>query len=192
MWHLGFLAAAGGWLAGKGRGWYWVILCPLAAAGAGGSPGLWCLAALVGWAAARDLREMEVPDVVWWLGGGAWVVFGGPVARETGIAGAYFALGFGLLLQYLARGMLGTDGYGDADVLCGVLAGLYLGPLGVCLSLTVGAAAGLVHGVWLRRRGVLGPGQPFPFLPALCVGVLAAAAFLQFSVAQVHGTGLSL
>lgn len=184
----GFLAAAVGWLFGRGRGRYWMVLCPAAALACWrGAPGLPALWAVLAYAAARDLHEMEVPDLVWWLGAGAWLLLGGQVPREVGIAGGYFALAFGLLLQWLSWRLLGSAGYGDADVLCGVLVGLYLGPLGACASVGAGAVAGLVYGLWLRARNGLGACEPFPFLPALCLGAAIGTLISQLSLTTLWG-----
>jgi len=184
----GFVAAAAGWLLGRGRGWYWALLCPAAALACWrGAPGLPALWALLAYAAARDLRDMEVPDLVWWLGAGSWLLLGGQVPPEAGIAGGYFALAFGLLLQWLSWRLLGNAGYGDADVLCGVLAGLYLGPLGACVSVGAGAVAGVAHGSWLRARRGLGAREPFPFLPALCLGVAVGTLISQLYMETFWG-----
>ena len=179
----GFIAAGAGWLLGRGRGWFWALLCPAAAAacahGAMGLPALWLV---LGWVSARDLREMEVPDLPWWIGAGAWLALGGEAPRMLGIVGGYFGFAFGLLLQRLSVSMAGKMAYGDADVLCGTLAGLYLGPMGVCVSMGAGAAVGLVYGVGLRLRERLGEKQPFPFLPALSLGVAVGSLISQFSI----------
>ncbi len=180
---VGFLAAGAGWLLGRGRGWFWVLLCLAAAAAcAHGAPGLPALWFVLGWVSARDLREMEVPDLPWWIGAGAWLVLGGEVPRMLGILGGYFGFAFGLLLQHLSVQVAGKVAYGDADVLCGTLTGLYLGPLGACVSLGAGAAAGLVYGMGLRLRGRLEKKQPFPFLPALSLGVAVGSLISQFSI----------
>lgn len=168
-----------GWCLGRGRGWFWLPLSAaslVASTAAGPSAAVLCF--VLGWASACDLRDMEVPDLPWWVACGGWLLFGGVVPRLAGLAGAAFALLFGLLLQFLAGRLYGEAAYGGADVKLGAVAGLCLGPSGFVLALLLGSLFGLAHGLWLRRARKLGPHQPFPFVPALALGVLAAASVL--------------
>lgn len=173
------MACAAGWFSCRGRGLWWLPLCG-AAAWAVGSAGAVLLpfCFVLGWSAARDLRDMEVPDVAWWGACAGWLLFGGVVPRLAGLAGAVLALLFGLLIQSAAARVYGDAAYGGADVQLGAVAGLYLGPSGFLLALLLGSLFGLAHGLWLRRAGRLGPRQPFPFIPALGLGVLAAVSVL--------------
>ena len=176
---LGGLACATGWFCCRGRGLWWLPLCGIAAwavdsAGAVVLP----LCFVLGCSAACDLREMEVPDLPWWVACAGWLLFGGVVPRPVGLAGAVLALVFGLFVWFVGTRLYGEAAYGGADVKLGAVAGLYLGVSGFLLALLLGSLFGLAHGLWLRRGGKLGPRQPFPFIPALGMGVLAAASVL--------------
>ena len=89
-------------------------------------------------------------------------------------------LGGGLLLLVRAGGNAHykTESMGLGDVKLLAAAGLGLGPLGTVMAITLGSAAGLVHGlVWgyfsAKKDGVaFDPrGLKFPAGPGFCVGI---------------------
>jgi len=103
------------------------LLCDRPAVLAGGAE-LVHLSGLCWRMPARDLWDMEVPDLVWSLGARNWLPLGAHAPREGGIAGGLLCPGFRAALAVASLRLLERGGHGNADMLCGVLVGLYLGP----------------------------------------------------------------
>lgn len=98
------------------------------------------------------------------------------------LAGA--ALGYGLLwiIRFFANLYYEQDCLGLGDVKLLGAGGLWLGPEGVLLAITLGAFAGLVHGVGVALWNSLRNGEIFtlkrltiPAGPGFAIGLVAAA-----------------
>lgn len=133
------------------------------------------LSFVLSWASACDQKDMIVPDLPWLVGCVAWIIWGGSVTRAEGLTAMLVALVFGLGIQYISFVRYGFVGYGGADVKLGCVAGLFIGVSSVMAGFALGSLLGLVQALCLKQARKLGPLEPFPFVPALSMGMLMSA-----------------
>jgi len=157
------------------------------------SSGLPCLAAALAVLAALsaiDLKTRLLPNALVLLLAALGVLF----HLSTGfaltsplysVAGA--ATGYGLLwtIRFFANQYYGQDSLGLGDVKLLGAGGLWLGPDGVLLAITLGAFAGLVHGVAVGLYTAARTKSPvnlhrlaIPAGPGFAAGLIASAAWL--------------
>ena len=101
------------------------------------------------------------------------------------LAGA--AVGFGVLYVIRAAGnkYYGQDSLGLGDVKLLGAAGLWLGPEGVLFAMTLGAFAGLIHGIIFAIHTKIKTKQPFslrrltiPAGPGFVIGILLVGGWM--------------
>lgn len=102
-----------------------------------------------------------------------------------GIAGAATGYGLPWIIRFFANRFYGRDSLGLGDVKLLGAGGIWLGPEGVLLAITLGAFAGLIHGVGVALWKTMKNGEPFtlkrltiPAGPGFAVGLIAAAAWI--------------
>ncbi|MDE2763700.1 MAG: prepilin peptidase [Gemmatimonadota bacterium] len=122
--------------------------------------------------ALTDARTYIIPDQ-FTLGGTLAGLALAPMAGGPGLAGAALgaAVGFGLLwlIAELGRVVFGKDAMGGGDVKMMAMAGAFLGPAGVILTLFAGALIGsIIFGPVSMRTGRL---VPFGIFLAVGAGV---------------------
>ncbi len=105
-------------------------------------------------------------------------------------------LGGGILygIRFIANHIYQQDTLGLGDVKLMLTAGLWLGPEGVLMALTLGAAGGLVHGIGTALIQTFTRKAPFslsrlevPAGPGFAVGIALVALYKFSSIATVIG-----
>lgn len=104
------------------------------------------------------------------------------------VAGAATGYGLPWIIRFFANRFYGRDSLGLGDVKLLGAGGIWLGAEGVLLAITLGAFAGLAHGVGVALWGAVKNGAPFtlrrltiPAGPGFAVGLIAAAAWVWMS-----------
>lgn len=96
------------------------------------------------------------------------------------------ALGYGILftIRFIANYWYQQDTLGLGDVKLLAAAGLWLGPQGVLAAMTVGALAGMLHGLGVAVYTALRTGQKFnlsrleiPAGPGFAIGIIAVGLY---------------
>lgn len=100
------------------------------------------------------------------------------------LAGAATGYGLPWTIRFFANRFYGRDSLGLGDVKLLGAGGLWLGPEGVLLAITLGAFAGLIHGVGVALWDTIKNRAPFtlrrltiPAGPGFAVGLIVAAAW---------------
>lgn len=150
---------------------------------------------------AIDLKHWILPDELNFALALTGVVFHFAAAYLFfGIGGMFAgaALGAGLLytIRHFANKYYEQDALGLGDVKLLGAAGFWLGVDGVLMAITLGALAGLIHGIgyaaWLRLRhkqNVSLSALAIPAGPGFAVGIFAVGAhmFHPFITETIHG-----
>lgn len=158
---------------------------------------LYVLLSLLGLAAALltilavvDLRVRLLPNIYVFPFGALGIAFHALsdfeiVSPANMVAGA--AAGYGLLwaIRFFANRHYGQDSLGLGDVKLMGAAGLWLGIDGVLFALSIGAFAGVLHGIgyalWIAARTKTRPSLNrlmIPAGPGFIVGIIAVAVWL--------------
>jgi prepilin signal peptidase PulO-like enzyme (type II secretory pathway) len=159
---------------------YLVLICPLVAI------------ILLIFLSAIDLKHMILPDelnfglavcgVIFHLASGYYFMDAGEM-----VAGAVAGAGLLYVIRFFANRHYGRDALGLGDVKLLGAGGVWLGVEGVLQAVTIGAAAGLVHG--LAYAALLSVRNKTPFTirdltmpagPGFAIGI-AVAGFILFS-----------
>lgn len=163
---------------------------------------LLCLAAATGLLVALsiiDLRVRLLPDRLVLPFGLLAIVFHSMamfrfLTLPDMMAGA--ALGGGILygIRFVANRIYQQDTLGLGDVKLMLTAGLWLGPDGVLMALTLGATCGLVHGVGTALAQAIVRKRPFtlsrlevPAGPGFAVGIVLVALYKFADIVMVMG-----
>lgn len=103
---------------------------------------------------------------------------------QTMAIGAFIGGGILFLIREIANRLYNEDTLGLGDVKLMAAGGIWLGPEGILIALTVGALAGFFHGLIvavlaMRRAGVTSDLSRFsiPAGPGFAVGLVAAALY---------------
>lgn len=148
------------------------------------SLGLLCLLAVI------DLRERLLPNKYVFPFGALGIVFHLLTHFEilpvgTIVLGALTGYGSLWLIRFLANRHYGQDSLGLGDVKLMGAAGLWLGLDGVLFALTIGAFAGVLHGIgyalWCALRDQQRPSfhkLMIPAGPGFIVGIVLVGAWL--------------
>lgn len=153
---------------------------------------LLCIAAalgLLGVLTRIDLREFLLPDKYVFPFGALGVIFHAAqgftlLSPEEILMGGIFGAGILLLVRFFGNKYYGQETLGLGDVKLMGAAGLWLGLDGGSFALTLGAAAGLFHGLGLATiRALKGQGfhvrrMVIPAGPGFIVGIIATGGYL--------------
>ncbi|PZO87710.1 MAG: prepilin peptidase [Micavibrio aeruginosavorus] len=154
---------------------------------------LFCLAAsivLLVWMSLIDLKHWILPDELNAALGITGIIFHVTTAyrfvdMEGMLAGAAIGAGLLLLIRFFANRHYGRDALGLGDVKLLGAAGLWLGFEGTINALTLGAFAGLLHGVAYAAFLSVKTRSPFtirelaiPAGPGFAIGIAGVGAWM--------------
>ncbi len=137
-----------------------------------------------------DLRHWILPDELNFAFGVTGIAFHFATAYrfvdiQMMVAGAVVGAGLLYVIRYFSNRHYGRDTLGLGDVKLMGAAGLWLGLDGVLQAVTVGALAGLIHGIlyaafiaWRHKTKFSIAQLSIPAGPGFAVGILAIGAFM--------------
>jgi len=137
-----------------------------------------------------DLRHYLLPDKYVFPFGLLGIVFHAAtgfrvITPETMIMGAVVGAGILLIVRHFGNKVYKQESMGLGDVKLLGAAGFWLGAADVTIALTIGALAGLLHGIGIAVARKVKTGEAFnmsrlilPAGPGFIVGILVVMAYL--------------